>query len=404
MAIKQALTRITKNLAARGAQSVNSRAVNTAATAASLLPYLKWIIVVVLVLVLLVVLGSTANGIQRGVTEVTRMNNECQGIPSKSEVDKYFTDNGYTLSEQDKEKVDARNTDGGCQKQGVGFNGEVFPPTTGITTEYFGTYRADPPRYHGGMDIASSCGTPIYAFAGGEVTDVVMGTEAKSSAGNYVTPMGRITIKHTDTFSTGYLHMNGSTTKVKVGDIVSAGDEIAGQWSNGPSTGCHLHIEAYESGERVDMNKYLAECGFSYVLGQVFNELPPAPVMCGNGELAEGGGGDVKAYAKSQMQSMMNIPSSSVNSEFQCLDNLWNRESNWRPTAQNNAFAPRDPHTPEYQAYGIPQSGPGSKMASAGADWKTNPQTQVRWGLGYIKGRYGTPCGAWAHSEAVNWY
>ena len=51
-------------------------------------------------------------------------------------------------------------------------------------------------------------------------------------------------------------------------------------------------------------------------------------------------------------------------------------------------------------AYGIPQSLPGSKMASAGADWETNPATQITWGLGYIGGRYGTPCGAWDHSES----
>ena len=52
----------------------------------------------------------------------------------------------------------------------------------------------------------------------------------------------------------------------------------------------------------------------------------------------------------------------------------------------------------------IPQALPGSKMASAGADWRTNPITQINWGIGYIKGRYGTPCSAWAHSNAVGWY
>ncbi|MDK7123234.1 lytic transglycosylase, partial [Pauljensenia sp. UMB6358] len=55
-------------------------------------------------------------------------------------------------------------------------------------------------------------------------------------------------------------------------------------------------------------------------------------------------------------------------------------------------------------AYGIPQALPGSKMASAGADWQTNPATQITWGLGYIAGRYGTPCGALGHSNSVGWY
>ncbi|KGM13961.1 aggregation-promoting factor C-terminal-like domain-containing protein [Cellulomonas bogoriensis] len=80
--------------------------------------------------------------------------------------------------------------------------------------------------------------------------------------------------------------------------------------------------------------------------------------------------------------------------QFACLDSLWTKESNWRVTAEN----------PSSGAYGIPQSLPGSKMASAGSDWRTNPRTQITWGLGYIANRYGNPCGAWAHSQARNWY
>lgn len=80
--------------------------------------------------------------------------------------------------------------------------------------------------------------------------------------------------------------------------------------------------------------------------------------------------------------------------QFQCLDLLWIRESNWNHLAQN----------PSSGAYGIPQSLPGSKMASAGSDWQTNPYTQVRWGVSYIKSRYGTPCNAWAHSQKMGWY
>lgn len=80
--------------------------------------------------------------------------------------------------------------------------------------------------------------------------------------------------------------------------------------------------------------------------------------------------------------------------QFGCLDSLWTRESNWRWNADN----------PTSSAYGIPQALPGSKMSSAGADWATNPVTQIRWGLGYIDARYGSPCAAWAHSESHNWY
>ena len=61
-------------------------------------------------------------------------------------------------------------------------------------------------------------------------------------------------------------------------------------------------------------------------------------------------------------------------------------------------------HNASSGAYGIPQALPGDKMASAGADWATNPATQIAWGLGYIEGSYGTPCGAWAASESQGWY
>ncbi|HWJ67812.1 MAG TPA: lytic transglycosylase domain-containing protein [Nocardioides sp.] len=80
--------------------------------------------------------------------------------------------------------------------------------------------------------------------------------------------------------------------------------------------------------------------------------------------------------------------------QFGCLDSLWTRESGWRVNADN----------PSSSAYGIPQALPGSKMSSAGSDWATNPATQIRWGLGYIQDRYGSPCGAWGHSESVGWY
>jgi hypothetical protein len=79
--------------------------------------------------------------------------------------------------------------------------------------------------------------------------------------------------------------------------------------------------------------------------------------------------------------------------QWSCLQSLWQRESGWNWSAANPSGA-----------YGIPQALPGSKMASAGSDWRTNPATQIRWGLGYIADRYGSPCGAWGHSESYGWY
>lgn len=99
---------------------------------------------------------------------------------------------------------------------------------------------------------------------------------------------------------------------------------------------------------------------------------------------ASGAYGSAKAYAEAQVGA----------AQFPCLESLWDRESGWNAEASN----------PGSGAYGIPQALPGSKMASAGADWATNPITQVKWGLGYIQQVYGNPCSAWDHEEAAGWY
>ena len=80
--------------------------------------------------------------------------------------------------------------------------------------------------------------------------------------------------------------------------------------------------------------------------------------------------------------------------QFACLDQLWSGESGWNLKATN----------PSSGAYGIPQALPGGKMASAGEDWRTNPLTQIRWGLGYIRDVYGSPCGATSFKSGHGWY
>lgn len=80
--------------------------------------------------------------------------------------------------------------------------------------------------------------------------------------------------------------------------------------------------------------------------------------------------------------------------EFGCLDAIWTQESQWKVDADN----------PKSDAYGIPQALPGSKMSTAGSDWATNYRTQIDWGLGYIDGRYGTPCKAWQFKTKTGWY
>lgn len=80
--------------------------------------------------------------------------------------------------------------------------------------------------------------------------------------------------------------------------------------------------------------------------------------------------------------------------QWDCLNNLWQKESGWSTRSSNISGT----------AWGIAQALPGSKMRSAGSDWRTNPATQIKWGIGYIDNRYGSACKAWAHWQSHNWY
>jgi hypothetical protein len=120
---------------------------------------------------------------------------------------------------------------------------------------------------------------------------------------------------------------------------------------------------------------------------------PPAPT---------GGGGGVPVVtapvpspgtAEAIAQQLLPSFGFDAKTQYPCLYQMWMRESGWRVTAANASGA-----------YGIPQALPGSKMATAGPNWQTNATTQIKWGLGYIKGRYGTPCGAWSFWQANGWY
>jgi hypothetical protein len=98
--------------------------------------------------------------------------------------------------------------------------------------------------------------------------------------------------------------------------------------------------------------------------------------------------GSAQAWAKTYLASQ-----GMGDDQYNCLVSLWNKESGWNVHAENPSGA-----------YGIPQALPGSKMSSSGPDWQDNYQTQIKWGMGYITGRYSTPCGAWSHSQSTGWY
>lgn len=119
----------------------------------------------------------------------------------------------------------------------------------------------------------------------------------------------------------------------------------------------------------------------------------PAPAASSGGS-APAGNGPVMTGSNREIGQQLAAARGWTGDQWQCLDSLFQKESGWNHLASNSSSG----------AYGIPQSLPGSKMASVGADWRTNPATQITWGLNYIEGRYGTPCGAWNHSVARNWY
>jgi hypothetical protein len=100
-----------------------------------------------------------------------------------------------------------------------------------------------------------------------------------------------------------------------------------------------------------------------------------------------------KADPKTLARALMPLYGLST-SEFSCVDNIWEHESRWDVHADN----------PYSSAYGIPQALPGSKMSSAGPDWQNSAETQIRWGLGYIKERYGSACAAWSFKQSHGWY
>lgn len=120
---------------------------------------------------------------------------------------------------------------------------------------------------------------------------------------------------------------------------------------------------------------------------QAAAEAAPPPASAPTGSVPQPSGNPQQIAAA--MLGSYGWPSS----QFGCLVSLWNTESGWNVYAANPSGA-----------YGIPQALPGSKMASAGPNWQTDAATQIRWGLGYIKANYGSPCAAEAHEQATGWY
>ncbi|MFF1684506.1 MULTISPECIES: peptidoglycan DD-metalloendopeptidase family protein [unclassified Streptomyces] len=212
--------------------------------------------------------------------------------------------------------------------------------------------------HHTGLDFPAAIGTAVKAVADGTVSQVFSG----GPYGNHVM------VNHGGGLQSLYAHMSRIMTKLHA--HVSAGQQIGKVGATGNVTGPHLHLEARRNGRAVDPMPFLQSKGFS---GTAV--------------------GSAQKYAKSILGNY-----GWGASQFGPLQKLWNGESGWRWNAKN----------PSSGAYGIPQALPASKMASAGSDWRTNPATQIRWGLNYIKHRpdYGSPAAAYSKwlARSPHWY
>jgi surface antigen len=187
------------------------------------------------------------------------------------------------------------------------------------------------------------------------------------------------------------------TTTPSAGDIISIPAGVAILGASGGQYG-HVGyiaqvsdgtvlIENYGGGKYFQTNPTTSQLAAYVKAGQaVIKHNPLGRTSSGS---AGGTGTDAKSYAKSALND---------DTQYNCLVQLWEHESGWRVDAENASSG----------AYGIPQSLPGSKMAAAGSDWKTNGVTQVKWGLSYISSRpdYKNPCGAWTkwQSRSPHWY
>jgi phage-related protein len=215
--------------------------------------------------------------------------------------------------------------------------------------------------HHTGLDFPAAVGTLVRAVAGGTVSGV-------GTAGPYG---NHIEIDHGGKLQSLYAHL--SKMSVGLGQIVAQGDPIGKVGATGNVTGPHLHLEARLRGKAVDPMPYLTSARAGTKIGQAV--------------------ASAKMFAKGRLNYFGWGPG-----EFAPLERLWEGESNWRWNAKN----------PSSGAYGIPQALPASKMASAGPDWKTNPATQILWGLRYIKDRpdYGSPSKAYQKwlSRSPHWY
>jgi phage-related protein len=280
------------------------------------------------------------------------------------------------------------------------------------------------------IDFGAPVGTPVVAGARGRV--ILSRDLLGGGVGGYRS-YGRYIEIASQGFKTLYAHL--SQRLAQVGQMVRAGQEIGLSGATGNTRGAHLHFGAqgispldflgvgYRNTGKVpgggggglfDFLGLLggkvrgALSGLSRLGGSPWVHLISAfPRMVGGWLLDKAKAGITSLFGTADPSRGFGTKGSNRQrghslmlqygwpaAQWPALDRLWTRESGWNERAQN----------PSSGAYGIPQALPGSKMSSVGVDWRVNPNTQIMWGLQYIKQRYGSPSGAWSHEMSAGWY
>ncbi|MGD8167389.1 lytic transglycosylase domain-containing protein [Herbiconiux sp. P16] len=207
--------------------------------------------------------------------------------------------------------------------------------------------------------------------------------------GRRTTNLGRVSVQLVGLAAvTGCLFV--TVVAPNVGSTATASSSFAGEFS-----------DAEASAQTLAVSGAVAAGVFRDAYGVTEAPPPPPPVIekASTGPSADTGCPDPNAAVADPAGAQVIAAALAAErgwtgAQFDALVALWSRESGWRVNALNSSSC----------AYGIPQALPGSKMATAGADWATNPATQITWGLNYIQGVYGDPASALAHSDANHWY
>lgn len=266
-------------------------------------------------------------------------------------------------------------------------------------------------------DNPGPVGRPVHAWGPGSTAQV---NRWNHSYGYHVR------LNHPGGVQSLYAHLSAILTrvgeKIRSGEIIGLSGGARSNPRSGNSTGPHLHFELRGGSAGLGKDtgllsrvidyagkfkdkiagafgrlKELGNSPWANLVKGAAEKLKEAAIdkvtsansaQAGSSGFTAAGGGSNRSIGRTMMLQRWG------SGQWPSLNSLWTRESGWRTTARN----------PSSGAYGIPQSLPASKMASAGSDWRSNPRTQIKWGLGYIASRYGSPAAAWRHSQRTGWY